>query len=264
MPNIIDHDEITSGSVQIDFDLLRLRNVATPAPRTTSTSQRAVRLKPSSKGMEWIASSPASYRIWLQNIKELGCREMMVCDEGMSSTLTITMIDEPVIANLSQLCSGSTPIRASRVSIFDQQLEVLAFRRSVQKLKKFRALPATCKTKRSLKDLFENLDGFSALKDRWDGYEAPRPNDSAIRTARTFLSVLEDSELVPSRLKPSVIGGVGVTFKKEKRKAYVEFYNNGTVYVLFSGRGEPTTQQIKPTSFHFDQLVETIQDFLNA
>ena len=53
----------------------------------------------------------------------------------------------------------------------------------------------------------------------------------------------------PDRLKPSVVGGIGVTFKINDRKCYVEFYNNGTVYALFSdGLSDPETYQIRPTA----------------
>jgi hypothetical protein len=112
---------------------------------------------------------------------------------------------------------------------------------------------------------FDKLESFSQLATGWDGYSARRPEKVAILSAKLFLSQLTDSDRVPDRVKPSVIGGIGVTFRANQRKCYVEFYNNGTVYALFSdGHGEPDTCQVRPTAQDYKLLINAIQDYLNA
>jgi hypothetical protein len=112
---------------------------------------------------------------------------------------------------------------------------------------------------------FDKLDSFAKLKIGWDGYSARCPEVPAIRSAKLFLSQLSENDPVPHRVKPSVVGGIGITFRSQKRKCYVEFYNNGTVYSLFSdGQSDPDTAQVPPTIQNYKLLISAIRDYLNA
>jgi hypothetical protein len=118
-------------------------------------------------------------------------------------------------------------------------------------------------------DRYESLVGqlrsFVDLADGWDSYRAPAPQSVAVSQAECFLNQLSQADILPSRLSPSVVGGIGVTFREGQRKSYVEFYNNGTVCVLFSdGESEPRTQQVESTQGGYASLLAEIREYLNA
>src|SRR5262245_29066699 len=87
------------------------------------------------------------------------------------------------------------------------------------------------------------LSSFLSLEKGWNGYAASPPGDIAVNNALQFLDALPVEELKPARLSPSAVGGVGMTFRRAERKAYVEFYNDGKICALFSdGVSEPDTR----------------------
>ena len=80
-------------------------------------------------------------------------------------------------------------------------------------------------------DYLSKIDSFKALAKGWDSYNADPPSEAAMRTAR----ILIGEGLRPDRLCPSVVGGIGLTFKAKDPQGtrdytYVEIYNNNTVY----------------------------------
>lgn len=118
-------------------------------------------------------------------------------------------------------------------------------------------------------DRYESLVGqlhsFVDLADGWDSHRAPAPQSGAISQAECFLNQLNGADMLPARLAPSVVGGIGVTFRAGRRKSYVEFYNNGTACALFSdGESEPTTQRVEPTQDGYARLLAEIREYLNA
>lgn len=112
---------------------------------------------------------------------------------------------------------------------------------------------------------FGKLDSLRFMRKGWDGYDAPPPTDRAIRLAQSFISRLLEEKYEPSRLAPSVIGGVGVTHRSERRKVYVEFFNDGKVYALFSdGISEPRTKSVEPGYRSFQGLIGEMREYLDA
>lgn len=108
------------------------------------------------------------------------------------------------------------------------------------------------------------LEEYSGLAEGWDGYSAPAPTSAALDIVREFLSILRAHGLQPNRLKPSVTGGIGVTFCKGQRKSYVEFYNDGTVWALFSDAdSDLRTRRVQSSRGDYGALVREIQEFLN-
>jgi hypothetical protein len=91
---------------------------------------------------------------------------------------------------------------------------------------------------------FDKLERFAALRDGWNGYTAPKPNELSIRTARQFLEALQAADCEPTRVAPSAMGGVAITRRAGPRKVFVEFYNDGRVYALFSER--PSEMRVAP------------------
>lgn len=88
----------------------------------------------------------------------------------------------------------------------------------------------------------DKLFGYAVLKSGWDGYNAPGPSKRAILRSGTFLTRLSGLHLLPVRVAPSVVGGIGITFRNGMREVYVEFYNDGGIHALLS---DDTTQHLE-------------------
>jgi hypothetical protein len=73
------------------------------------------------------------------------------------------------------------------------------------------------------------LDDFRSLKVGWNSYKAEPPSEKAIGSVRDFLSLLRSEWREPDRLRPSAVGGIGLTFYRDKVpggcSVYVEFLN---------------------------------------
>jgi hypothetical protein len=86
------------------------------------------------------------------------------------------------------------------------------------------------------------LGTFAELPFGWDGYRAEPPAAGVISDAKRFLAT---ADLSPTRVAPSVSGGVGITFKKNGRKAYLELTNAGAVSLLLSdGVNDPHAEPV--------------------
>ncbi len=97
----------------------------------------------------------------------------------------------------------------------------------------------------------------------WDGYQADPPGGLAIEYARRFSVALHDAgDIRPLCFNASVMGGVAFTFISEGREVFVEFYNDGTVYAMFSDRThvelEPRIIPVRPDPGSLRNLVAEI------
>jgi hypothetical protein len=110
----------------------------------------------------------------------------------------------------------------------------------------------------------ETLDGFAILKQGWDGYAADAPSAIAIHNAREFLHTLHIDDPSPTRIAPSVVGGVGITFRDGAKKAYVEFYNDGLTHLLYSGAGDDVSTHPVETENGYQSLVNEIRQHLHV
>ena len=114
-------------------------------------------------------------------------------------------------------------------------------------------------------DLLEKLDSYLGLAHGWDGYSALPPSPLAVERAREFLALLRRSDLEPARLKPSVANGIGLTIRNDRRKVYVEFYNDGAIHALFSdGESEPRTREVQANNDDYLALIGQSRAYLNA
>jgi hypothetical protein len=85
-----------------------------------------------------------------------------------------------------------------------------------------------------LPELFGRLSKMATLVKGWNGYSATPPTAAAIKNAKALLTRACAVGIIPERVEPSAMGGVGVTFSAGSREAAVEFYNNGTAHALFA------------------------------
>lgn len=104
------------------------------------------------------------------------------------------------------------------------------------------------------------LDSFRSLVIGWDGYSAEVPTADSLALARVILEHAANEDLSPTRLAPSVAGGIGLTFRVNDRKAYVEVTNSGDVSLLLSdGVTDPHAEPVDPTD---PRLVRRIREYL--
>jgi hypothetical protein len=112
---------------------------------------------------------------------------------------------------------------------------------------------------------FEKLESFRTLKDGWNGYTAAAPNAKSIENAQLFLQVMQLEATEPTRVAPSAMGGTAITRRAGNRKVFVEFYNDGRVYSLFSEKSsEMNVVPVDAESIAFRALVANMRDYLNV
>ncbi len=109
----------------------------------------------------------------------------------------------------------------------------------------------------------KRLVEFGKLRANWDHDNAPAPSQASLAGAGEFLTSLRRMAFVPSRLSPSVVGGIGFTFRLQDRRVYVEFNNDGQGHMLLSDdRSEPTVERLIPADI--DSQIHQAKEFLNA
>jgi hypothetical protein len=116
-----------------------------------------------------------------------------------------------------------------------------------------------------MNQLQSRLSKIGSLSAGWDGYSAPAPSSSALRIAKDLLKTFCREDFAPKRVSPSAVGGVGITHKRKTRKIYIEIYNNGEVYALFSdGISEPDVKQVELDEQSLLRLVRAMRVYLDA
>ena len=112
------------------------------------------------------------------------------------------------------------------------------------------------------KDKFRMM---SQLREGWNGYKSPPPNATARALAENFVETLLRERMEPSKLAPSVLGGVGLTRRNRDRRVYVEFFNNGQIYAMFSdGNSEPISRPVTAGLAAFKKLIAEMREYLDA
>ena len=76
----------------------------------------------------------------------------------------------------------------------------------------------------------KELGEMHLLEKGWDSYDADPPNENAIANTLRIIHTLEQNNISIRRLKPSVIGGIGIHVGAH----YIECLNNGQIGVLFN------------------------------
>ena len=79
---------------------------------------------------------------------------------------------------------------------------------------------------------------MASLAKGWDGYDADPPTPAAIGRAKAYIDALAGRAILPSRVAPSVVGGVGVTARRFGRRVYAELRNDGKIGMLMARRDD--------------------------
>lgn len=111
----------------------------------------------------------------------------------------------------------------------------------------------------------ESLESTATLEPNWDSYGAEPPNETARALTLHILSSLEVSCLPPTRVMPSVEGGIGLAFVEQDKRADVEVYNTGEVAAaIYSGLGAPETWAVGDTERSLKTTIDRIRVHLAA
>ena len=103
------------------------------------------------------------------------------------------------------------------------------------------------------------------LPDNWNGRKSPAPTPGAITSAALLVHMMIDRNLEPTRLAPSAVGGVGVTRRLGERLVYVECYNHGKVYAIFSDdQSEGETHRVRPDRIGVEQFLGLMEAYLDG
>jgi hypothetical protein len=103
-------------------------------------------------------------------------------------------------------------------------------------------------SKARFEDARQRLNATAFLRHDWDSYAADPPNEVAYAWAGRALDELEASHLPPTRLMPSVEGGIGLSFVEGENWAYLEFCNSGeAVAAIYRAQGEPEVWELDST-----------------
>lgn len=102
------------------------------------------------------------------------------------------------------------------------------------------------KNHKEQQDWFARIATFHDLEDGWDSYDAEKPSHTACQIAGNIVIDFEKASCSPDRVNPSVVGGIGITFRdssSEEQNYYVyieiynKTYNHPNVYIMFAGKG---------------------------
>jgi hypothetical protein len=111
----------------------------------------------------------------------------------------------------------------------------------------------------------ERLERTSRLQQGWDTYGAEPPNDHARALTQRVLDLLESSFVPPSRLMPSVEGGIGLLFGDGEARAGLEIYNSGEIAAAtWRSEGDPTVWEMDPSDSSLKKAIEQIRVHLAA
>jgi hypothetical protein len=99
----------------------------------------------------------------------------------------------------------------------------------------------------------------------WDSYDAPPPNETAIRKALHILSLLDWTDLLIARILPSAEGGVGFCFIRGDRYADLECANDGEVFgIRYVGRQTPALIPTDATDASVESALQEIREHIRG
>jgi len=87
--------------------------------------------------------------------------------------------------------------------------------------------------------------------------------------AKQFVKACSNAGLIPSRVNPSAVGGIGITIGNGDRKAFIEMYNRGNCWALFADYGTKTDSDIQThpvpiSDADFQEIIEMIKFYLSV
>lgn len=121
--------------------------------------------------------------------------------------------------------------------------------------------------KRRFDDARRRLRQIEGRNPGWDSHDAQAPNQVAVQLGWTALTLLEAAAFPPSRVMPSVEGGIAISFARGIRRAEFEVYNTGDIAVatyLSSDGDEPCVWELEPCDAAIRDAIEKIRVHIAA
>ncbi len=133
-----------------------------------------------------------------------------------------------------------------------------------QELRSLRAEAISFRNKGDWEKWFTKLANFSSLKPGWDSYRAEPPLAATIRAAEGFLMFLRKKGTSPTKINPSVVGGVGFSFRNGPRAVYIEFRNTGNAHAAFTDdASEPEVVKVRQDTTGYSEVVARAEEYLH-
>ena len=111
--------------------------------------------------------------------------------------------------------------------------------------------------------LSDRRSALENLKDDWNSYGAPAPNEAALSSARAILESARDRALLPDEIVPSVESGVLIYFTATERHADIESFNDGTLLAMTSHPpADPYIWPVRNESKDIQEALEEIRAFM--
>ena len=117
----------------------------------------------------------------------------------------------------------------------------------------------------SLVKAYSKLYELCSLKNNWDSYGAPSPNENALKNASRILKSMKLSDLELLNVVPSAEGGIGFCFKIHNRYADIEAMNDGTILgVRYVGMEAPILIDVDGSDDSIAQGLEEIRRHIDS
>ncbi len=114
-------------------------------------------------------------------------------------------------------------------------------------------------------DFREQLNLMASLGHGWDSQGAAPPNANARTVVKRILGLLETASLPPTRLTPTVEGGIALSFVEDSSRAVIEVYNTGEIAAAtYSDQGEPAVWEFDPNEVAILDCIRKIRVHLTA
>ena len=96
-----------------------------------------------------------------------------------------------------------------------------------------------------LEEARTKIKELGKLREGWDSYGAPIPNQASIQNALRVIGLLEAEGVPPTEILPSAEGGIGICFLRNNRYADIECSNEGDFLgVYYVGQEMPRLLEI--------------------
>jgi hypothetical protein len=112
----------------------------------------------------------------------------------------------------------------------------------------------------------DRLDTLRGLEKGWDSYHAAAPEPGVFAGVEQFLDAMEadSSRAELKKLNPSVVGGIGLTFRNGTRSVYIEFRNTGNTHAAFVLSGtEPRVVKVAQDPTGYRAIIAETEKYLH-
>ena len=107
-----------------------------------------------------------------------------------------------------------------------------------------------------------DLESIELAMENWL-YEFPRPSSGAVDEVAALLDRLRANEVLPFRVTPSAVGGIGICLKNKDKYADFECDNDGNITALMSdGKGDIKAVTVNPTFEGRNLVIRELKGFL--